>query len=279
MRLRRAVWDRYRVAGLQRPVRVRWHDGLRLDLVLGNDQSRCLYVGGSYEPNELAFLARVLRPGMQVVDVGANEGFYTVFAARRVAPGGRVLAFEPSPRERSRLERNVRINRLANVQVLPLALGARPGRAVLRVANPEHNGQNSLGAFAYESVSLAGEVNVEVRTLDEVAAGTRVDLVKIDVEGAELAVLEGAERVLREERPLVQLEIFDAALRGQGAGAPALLAHVKDRRYELLAFTASGQPEVLQGAPEDGTNVVAVPEEKLASVLAAAGPTGGAAAR
>src|SRR5256885_3617441 len=117
VRIRRLLWDYFKEKGFQHPVRVKWFHSLKLDLVLGNDQSRCLYVGGSFEPNEFALLADVLRPGMVVVDAGANEGFYSVFMATRVGGDGQVIAVEPSPRERARLERNVTINNLRNVHV------------------------------------------------------------------------------------------------------------------------------------------------------------------
>ncbi len=81
---RGALWEAAREKDLAVPITVRWHTGTTVDLTLGNDNSLCLYVCGSFEPNEFAFLDRVLRPGMVFVDVGANDGYYTLFAARRV---------------------------------------------------------------------------------------------------------------------------------------------------------------------------------------------------
>jgi len=270
--LRRKIWDRFSQQGIERPVRIAWFEGLSVDLVLGNDQSRCLYVGGSYEPNEFDFLGRILRPGMTVIDAGANEGFYSLFCARRVGPRGVVVAVEPSPRERARLENNLALNGLRNVRVLRSGLAAGRGRAVLRIANAEHNGQNTLGAFAYDSVTLADEVEIELEPLDAVVRAQalgRVDLLKIDVEGAELAVLQGAEELLARSRPLVLFELLEAALRGQGASAQAVLDFLAARGFDILKFDASGGLSPLRGLAEASTNLVAVPSERMQAVMTA----------
>src|SRR4051812_8294418 len=143
--LRRAIWRRFERERLTAPVTVRWYGGLKLRLYLGNDLSKCLYIGGSFEPNEFVFLHRVLEEGMRVIDAGANEGVYTLFAARGVGPGGRVVAFEPSARERRRLEDNIRINHLRNIEVRGSALGESAGEVTLAIAEYGHEGQNTIG--------------------------------------------------------------------------------------------------------------------------------------
>ncbi len=85
---RAAAWDFALEQKLRVPLSIPWYAGTTVDVTLGNDQSLCLYVSGSFEPNEFAFIDRVLAPGMTVIDVGANDGLYTVFAARRVGPSG-----------------------------------------------------------------------------------------------------------------------------------------------------------------------------------------------
>ena len=80
---RGALWEAAR-GRFQVPLTLRWYRGTTVDVTLGNDNSLCLYVCGSFEPNEFAFLDKVLRPGMVFVDVGANDGYYTLFAAQKV---------------------------------------------------------------------------------------------------------------------------------------------------------------------------------------------------
>ena len=122
---RGALWEAARDNDVVVPLTVPWLADTKVDVTLGNDNSLCLYVCGSFEPNEFHFLDGVLKPGMVFVDVGANDGYYTLFAARRVGPGGRVVSVEPSSRERGHLERNLARNGVGNVEIVPAALGRR----------------------------------------------------------------------------------------------------------------------------------------------------------
>jgi FkbM family methyltransferase len=215
---------------------------------------------------------RFLKPGMVFVDVGANDGYYSLFAARRVGASGRVIAVEPSSRERANLERNLARNGLDNVIVVSAALGAEPGVADLRLAQGKHSGHNTLGKFAHDDVQAASLERVKVQTLDSVVAELgldRIDFVKIDVEGAEASVVAGARSVLKEMRPVMILEINDAALRAQGNSAAALLSALRtDYGYEILNFSqTTGMLEpVVDGAPLSA-NIVAPPKERVAELL------------
>lgn len=267
VRLRKAAWDagagRSDGGGLVQ-VRLPWLEGLVVETPLGTDLSRCLFVSGSYEPNELTLLSRVLEPGMTFLDVGANEGLFSLLAARRVGVAGRVIALEPSPRELRRLEHNLALNRLGNVAVLPLAASDRAGKARLHVAEEAHPGQSTLGAFAYE-IGEAGATVVELLPLDRVGERCpveRLDAVKIDVEGAEVAVLRGARRILAQHRPLLLVELLDAALAGQGASREQLFAELAALGYELWVFGERGEPEPVSSIDKDGINFVAAHPER-----------------
>lgn len=272
---RAALWDFALEQKLRVPLRVPWYAGTTVDVTLGNDQSLCLYVSGSFEPNEFAFIDRVLAPGMTVVDVGANDGLYTVFAARRVGPTGRVLAVEPSSRERANLARNVERNKLSNVTVWPSALGAAAGQANLKIAHGLHAGHNTFGTFAYDDVLAVDSELVAVETLDDVVqrrALPRVDFIKIDVEGAEVGVLQGARQVLMSSRPLLLLEANEPALQAQGTSVQELLALLRSEfRYDILVFSAhTGGVEVMKDEAAVSPNIVAVPSERTPDILAKA---------
>jgi FkbM family methyltransferase len=262
--LRKAIWDRFRDDSWTNSVRVAWHHGLVLDLVLGNDLSRCMYVSGSFEPNEFAWLEGQVGPEMVVLDIGANEGFFTTYLARKVGDSGLVIAFEPSPREVQRLQRNIAINGLSNVRVVTSALSDHVGRATFHVADAEHNGQNTLGTFGHAGVGEAGQFEVDLVRLDDVFPEyqrSRLDLIKMDVEGAEWAVLKGAREIIERFRPIILLEVFDAALRGQGGSATELLTWLKDHHYALSEFSpATGLLAPLQEFPITSINVVAIPD-------------------
>jgi FkbM family methyltransferase len=272
---RAALWDFALERKLRVPLRVPWYAGTTVDVTLGNDQSLCLYVSGSFEPNEFAFIDRVLAPGMTVVDVGANDGLYTVFAARRVGPSGRVLAVEPSSRERANLARNVERNKLSNVTVWPSALGAVAGQANLKIAHGLHAGHNTFGTFAYDDVLAVDSELVAVETLDDVVqrrALEHVDFIKVDVEGAEVGVLQGARQVLMSSRPLLLIEANEPALQAQGTSVQELLTLLRSEfRYDILVFSAhTGGVEVMKDGAAVSPNIVAVPTERTPDILAKA---------
>lgn len=267
---RGALWETAR-GRLSVPVTLKWYHGTTVDVLLGNDNSLCLYVCGSFEPNEFAFLDRVLKPGMVFVDVGANDGYYTLFAAQRLGPTGKVVAVEPSTRERANLKRNIARNGLGNVSVIPVALGAACGTAELHLAQSAHSGHNTLGRFANDGVQAESVEQVKIRRLDDVAhdmALDRIDVMKIDVEGAEANVIAGGYEVLARTRPVILLEISDKALRGQGSNAQQLIATLRGLGYEIGVFSPStGGIELLSDGRDLSLNVVAIPGDRISEIV------------
>jgi FkbM family methyltransferase len=171
---------------------------------------------GTFERPEQEAFARTVRPGDVVFDLGANAGFYTLLSAKLAGPTGRVVAFEPVPRNLGYLRRHLAINGCENVTVVAAAVADRLGRARFH-DGPAH----TVGALTDD-----GEYEVDVTTLDDVA-GVAPKVIKIDVEGAEAAVLRGARRVLREARPIVLLSTHSTALREE---CTALL---REARYAI----------------------------------------------
>jgi FkbM family methyltransferase len=262
--LRRWFWQYFHDRRRDAPIVVRWHDNTRLRLCLGNDLTAQIYIAGCWEPNEFAFLDRILRPGMTFVDAGANDGIYTVFAAQRVGAGGLVWAFEPSPRELERLCCNLELNHLA-ARVFPLALADVEGQAELMLGGYEHEGHNTLGAFAYSEVESAGKVAVRLRRLDDIVAEdapARMDVLKLDVEGAELRLLRGATATLERYRPVVLFEASEPSLRNQGASGAELIEFFGAQRFTIYSFDPdTGTPAAIGNTPFSN-NLIALPEEK-----------------
>lgn len=139
------------------------------------------------EPGTGDVLRRLVQPGMVVADVGANIGLLTLLLAWAAGPGGKVIAFEPEAVPRANLEKMKHLNGLAWVEVRDQAVGEKPGRLTFHVS--DIIGHSSL--YALPEAEEARTVEVEVVRLDDVAPRGRMDVVKIDVEGAELDVLAG----------------------------------------------------------------------------------------
>ena len=199
---------------LTEPRFMEWLDGLRMRIVPGEQISQAVFVSGVYEPCTTSVLRRLLRDGDTFVDVGANVGLFTMLGSRWVGPTGRVLAFEPSEREFTRLRQHVDHNGLHNVQALRMAVGNQNGTALLRVADAQHSGLNTLeDHFVYTAVHEAYTETVPIARLDELVAShdvRKVDVMKVDVEGGEHHVIAGARETIARDRPAVILEVASA---------------------------------------------------------------------
>lgn len=168
------------------------------------------YASGDNELPVQQALVDHLRPGAVFYDVGANVGFLTVLGARLVGPHGAVYAFEPVASNALYVHRNAEANRFAQVQVLEKAVSNRSGRGELNLA--KYSGGAAL-ASVEAPPDAAGTQAVDLVTIDEVISRDGLkppDVVKIDVEGAELEVLQGMETTARRYRPVIVVEV-DAA--------------------------------------------------------------------
>lgn len=173
-----------------------WLDVSRTNL------QRLLYLEGEHFIRERHLLSRLVTPGMRVVDVGANIGYYLLLFESLVGRLGEVLCVEPSPENLPELRANIDANSFSNVRLLEAAIGRERGKAPLRE-----------GINSGISIPGGGKYEVDVQTLDELCT-ERVDFIKIDVEGYEGHVLEGAMQLLERYRPILFLE-FHPHLVGQ----------------------------------------------------------------
>lgn len=146
---RKAIFEAMRVLAFNEPMLCSWVEGLSLRLRLEGDIARALFVGGSYEPNEFAFVREFVKPGMTVVDVGANIGLYTTYLAHLTGAGGRVFAFEPSEREFIELRENLAVNGLDHVTVLTHGLHDQEAELDFFIASDELRGHNTFDRLVY----------------------------------------------------------------------------------------------------------------------------------
>ena len=178
--------------------------------------ARALRNKGRYEKDWTAWMRANIGTGLNVVDVGANLGYYTVLLASLVGPTGRVTACEPDPGNAALLRRSVTENQFAHVQVVEAAVTESDGRATL-YQDPAWHGVHSL---ARENCVNAGDGRVDVATvsLDSLMRHgiADVDFVKIDAQGAESAIMRGARLLLRQAHARVLMEIWPFGIRGLG---------------------------------------------------------------
>ncbi len=207
--------------------------GFRMHLDVSEFIQRMMFLG-MYERRETRTVKNVLNPGMTFVDVGANVGYYTAMAATIVGPGGRVVAFEPSPEPFRRLHTWVTSNGATNITIVNAGLSDDNAELVLFVP-PEayHNHDPSVVEYCRDMTSI----RVESRRFDEefLRQGlTRVDLMKVDVEGHEPRVFSGCEDLLRRGQIRRLLcEFNDPLLRRCQSSSFQLLKYLAE-----LGFTA-----------------------------------------
>jgi len=168
-----------------------------MDLRFRDHIAQRLLLSGKFEPEVSTAILALVRPGMIVLDVGANIGVHTLHLAKRVGGGGQVLAFEPNTVARDELLRNIALNKITNVNVLNVALWERDGEELFCFPN---DGLEAMGGLRQNAqFEVASKSTVETARLDTILARLevqRIDFMKIDVEGAELQVLKGAGALL-----------------------------------------------------------------------------------
>ena len=225
-----------------------------------------------WDVRELRFLRRFLQPGMTVLDIGAHHGLYAILASHLVAPSGRVIAFEPSPRIARRLRWHLALNRASRVEVEPCAVAASKSRMELFIPT---SGVDTIASLRRPGLGKgrSRSVVVDVVALDDFAAARQVaniDLIKLDVEGAEMDVLAGARAVMRLTQPCWLFEALDSTAESWGNSGRTLVDRFAELGHALFEFTPEGrlQPH----APRDvypldsNCNLLAVPVQRLALV-------------
>jgi FkbM family methyltransferase len=191
-----------------------------------------LSVFGAYEPEVLRLFAEILHPGDVAVDVGANIGHHTLFMARAVGPTGKVYAFEPAPQNFDLLCLNVKANNYSNVILNQKAVLDQP-----RQVNLFLSGENLADHRVYDAAHDRAAVSVEGVCLDEELAGEsgKVTLVKMDVQGAEMAVLKGMEQVMKSNPHMTLLmEFWPHGLSMAGTDPLEVLDHLTRHGFSFF---------------------------------------------
>jgi FkbM family methyltransferase len=236
----------------------------------GNSSVDADLLSGGFESAELLFVQRYLKPGMTVLDIGAHHGLYTLLASKRVGGNGKVIAFEPSPRERKQLRRNLRVNFCSNVRLESYALGKERSQTDLYVVEGGEDGCNSLRPPVVNAKTKP--VRVDVTPLDEAAPRlgvTKVDFIKLDVEGAELDVLAGGLNFLQTtKRPVFLVEVYDIRTRPWGYEAREIVRFLDRLSYRWFQLLKDGSLRLVSSTLDAyDANLVALPAERMDEIL------------
>lgn len=196
---------------------------------------------GMMGSQEVALFRTHIHLGMSVLDIGANQGIYSLLFAKLVGDQGKVFAFEPEPGLFESLTRNGKLNRADNLTCYQIALGDRPGKLTLQ-RSLLNSGDNRISVANWTS----GGLDVDVLRLDDAAEFAPVDFVKIDVQGYEMHTFAGMERTLAKS-PSVKIffEFWPYGLRQAGTQPINLLRFLQDRGFRLYPAWGSFREELL----------------------------------
>ena len=202
---------------------------------------RILLGQGVWEPVQTRLFESLLQSGMVFVDVGAHVGYYTLLGARRVLPNGRVYAFEPAPDSFRALTRNIAQNGFSNVTAEPMAVSRASGSAIFTLSECD-SASHSLA----RSLHAGRQIEVPTISLDDYFAGreAKLGVVKIDAEGAELAILEGMQQILARNPELILFtELYPAAMDAFGSSPVAYLEKLQEAGFVLYPFSETSASE------------------------------------
>lgn len=252
-------------------VRVQYPGAFAFPIPAGDPMYTRIFTEGAWEPKETSAIRRLLRPGDFALDVGGNYGWFSLAMASSVGPDGLVWAFEPVRTFASQLRSNIELNELDNVQVFDLAIGASHGEVGINVFEGLPHGHASAATLGRSDFVTS---QVPLRTLDELVdlhPDRAPALIKVDVEGFELQVLEGSQALLKgSDPPIWVLEVNEetsAALGYQPSRLISVLTshasykiytlnrHRLKRMYSLVPVTDFDQPR-------HGDTWICIPDSK-----------------
>lgn len=186
---------------------------------------RSLIEYGEFSEREWAILDRLIPEEAVVIEAGANIGAHTVPMAKKIGRGGLVYAFEPQVLIFQQLCANLALNGLVNVQAFNAGCSDSEGWISLARLDPAF--ERNYGGVALSMIEQEGATRVRLERLDAIIDPPRLDLIKADVEGMELAVLEGAADLIARHRPILYVEAHEPEK------APALISHILGLDYRL----------------------------------------------
>ena len=223
--------------------------------VIPNDKgiSLELLLFKTHEPLTTKLTIKELRNGMVCVDIGSNIGYYALLESKIVGKNGKIFAIEPSPENFNYLNNNLKLQNFSNTETYQIAIGNQDGTAKLTVGNKSNH---SKVITEYQTIPNGLDViSVPIKKLDTFVQEqniSKIDFVRMDVEGFELNVIEGMKNVLRKLRPMIQVEVHKKFLGAKNT--KKLLEIFKDEGYDIKHYVSKDMEYPFIGDMKDVKN-------------------------
>jgi FkbM family methyltransferase len=217
-----------------------------------------IYWTGFHDLREFIFLHKFLKSSMTFIDIGANQGEYSLFAAKRLT-SGKVLAFEPLPSILQVFRKNIELNGFGNIEVFPVGLSDTEGTFRIYDIGDDNEGLATIYPGERKSNS---SFDVKLQTLDQIVSQSgvaSVDFIKIDIEGGELKALQGSIATIGKFKPVLLVEVSEVTYKSAGYNVADVEAFFKRLNYESYAIGKRGRLVKCESLPVFG-NIVFKPK-------------------
>jgi FkbM family methyltransferase len=251
----------------ERNICIRDFDGnLFFNCALHEHISSQVFWRGSYSSAELSWMGQVIKKDWVFFDIGANKGEFSLFAAKRLTQG-KVIAFEPVPSLCAELQQNILLNHFQQVRVVCKGLSDCQGEAIIYNAREKYDNEWNLGTY---SIYQGNKTNtafgkIELMVLDDFVKSEnmeRLDLMKIDIEGAEWKMLQGARETIARFKPLILVELNAETTAAAGYTPIDILDFLKGFGYRFRIIKRYGRTaELREDRLGKFQNVLCIPED------------------
>ncbi|WP_040490037.1 FkbM family methyltransferase [Indibacter alkaliphilus] len=247
---------------MSNPMREFSFRSMRLRVDISKSMGAAIYWRGAHDWAPIFVMEKNIQHGSCIIDIGANQGEYSIWAARKAGTNGKVIAFEPMDELFNTLQKNISLNPNYKNVIIPVKVGLsdRPGKLNLYGKEGDNEGVNTLFPTASHNILIQ---EIELSTLDmelEKMKVDKVDFVKLDVEGAELQVLKGSQKTIEKYRPKWLIEINAEACEAGGYAAEDILQLLSGFGYSFYKIGLRGKLIPLQKIQDEFSNILAVYE-------------------
>jgi FkbM family methyltransferase len=233
--------------------------GISMKVDISKSMGAAIYWRGAHDWAPIFVLGKILRKGQTIIDVGANQGEYSLWAVKQTGQNGKVIAFEPMDGLFEQLKTNFSLNPSYQKALIPIKTGLsdKPGQLSLYGKEGDNEGVNTMFPTDSHTV-LIQEIKLDSldHQLKELNCG-HVDLIKVDVEGAELQVLKGALRTLEAHRPYLMIEINREACLAGGYEPEEIFELLRPLGYTFEKIGLRGKRIPIDHVPKEFCNILA----------------------